>query len=156
VAGVARQKSQRRAKYAPKLWTAQAAVNALRAGTVTSSLIGTCLGYASDRRGTKAETANCDTRTSQIWRLAGSTLRTPAGLCLAATSSRRTAPVELARCTRSSLQVWQVRPGAEVYNAGARRCLADPVPLSKNGDLPGIALDAAACIHNQGQGWFEP
>jgi hypothetical protein len=143
-------------RYTKDLLAAQNAVNTLRQGTVTSALIGTCLGFTADRSGGKAETANCATRASQIWRLSGSTLRTAAGLCLAATARSRTAVVELAKCSRSSLQSWQVRPGFELYNPGAGRCLADTVPKGQGGDLPGVVLKAARCASSQGEGWFKP
>jgi hypothetical protein len=143
--------------YAVQLWpAAQEAVNALRQGTVSSAVIGTCLGFAADRRGARAETGNCGTASSQIWRLAGSTLRTRAGLCLAATSATRTADVALARCSGGSLQSWQIRPDAELYNAGARRCLNDPLPAFSGGDKPGVVLKTARCVNSQGEGWFEP
>ncbi len=143
--------------YATQLWpAAQQAVNALRQGTIASAVIGTCLGFAADRRGASAETGNCGTASSQIWRLAGATLRTHVGLCLAATSSSRPAGVALARCTGGSLQSWQVRPDAELYNAGARLCLDDPVAAFSGGDKPGVVLRTAPCRNGQGEGWFEP
>jgi hypothetical protein len=143
--------------YAIQLWpAAQEAVNALRQGTVASAVIGTCLGFTADRRGAGAETGNCGSASSQIWRVAGATLRAPAGLCLAASSASRVADVALARCTRSSLQTWLVRPDAELYNAGARRCLADPLPAFDGGDKPGHVLKTEPCVNSQGEGWFEP
>jgi Lysozyme like domain/Ricin-type beta-trefoil lectin domain len=142
--------------YASQLWYAQQAVNALRQGTVGSSVNGSCLAYPLDRRGAKARTANCGTAAPKIWKLAGSTLRTSGGLCLTATSSSHTAAVELARCTRSSLESWQTRGGGQLYNAGARRCLSDQTPLSAGGSLPGVVLDTASCAGTQGDGWFLP
>ncbi len=142
--------------FAGDLWPAQQAVSALRQGTVASAVTGSCLGYSADRRGKKAELANCGTSLSRIWRLVGSTLRTPANLCVAATSRSRSAPVELAKCTGSSLQAWTTRPGAQLYNAGAHRCLDDPVLISNGGDKPGIVLVAASCNGSQGEGWFKP
>jgi hypothetical protein len=143
--------------YASQLWpAAQEAVNALRQGTVASAVIGTCLGFSADRRGARAETGNCGSASSQTWRVAGVTLRTQAGLCLAAASASRPADLTLARCTGSSLQAWQIRPDAELYNTGARRCLADPLPAFSGGDKPGHVLKTEACVNSQGEGWFEP
>jgi hypothetical protein len=142
--------------YAGSLWAAQQAVNALRRGTVASTVTGSCLGFPADRRGARVKLANCGSKTGQIWRLAGSTLRTPANLCAAATSRSRTAPIELAKCTGSSLQAWAARPGAQLYNTGAHRCLDDPVLIAKGGDKPGVVLVAASCNGSQGEGWFKP
>ncbi len=143
--------------YAIELWpAAQEAVNALRQGTVASAVIGTCLGFSADRRAARAETGNCGSTSGQIWRVVGATLRTHAGLCLAATSASRAADLTLARCSGSSLQSWQIRPDAELYDIGARRCLDDPIPAFSGGDKPGVILTTAACVNSQGEGWFEP
>lgn len=142
--------------YASNLWAAQVAVNALRQGTVASTVNGSCLGYPLDRRGSKVRLANCGSSTPQIWKLAGSTLRTSGGLCLTATSRSHAAAIEVSRCTGSSMQAWQARPGAQLYNAGAHRCLSDPVLVSKGGSKPGIVLETATCNNTQGEGWFKP
>ncbi len=142
--------------YAGYLWAAQQAVNALHQGTVASAVTGSCLGFPVDRRGAKVKLANCGSKTGQVWRLAGSTLRTPANLCVAATSRSRSAPVELTKCTGSSLQAWSARPGAQLYNTGAHRCLDDPVLIAKGGDKPGVVLVTASCNGSQGDGWFKP
>jgi Ricin-type beta-trefoil lectin domain/Lysozyme like domain len=143
-------------KFAFVMWPAQQAVSALRQGSVTSALTGSCLGYPRDRTGARIELANCDTGTPQIWRLSGSTLRTLGGLCLTAASRTRTADVTLARCSRSSLEQWLPQTtGAELYNPGSRRCLADPV-TGAGDSSPGIVLVTAACSPRQGEGWFKP
>jgi hypothetical protein len=134
------------------LWAAQRAVNALRKGTVTSALAGSCLGYPSDRRGGVVRLENCGTASREIWRMAGATLRTAAGLCLAATSRRRSAVLRLARCGRTSLEAWLVRHGAELYNPGSHRCLSDPT----GGDRPGLVLTAGTCTISRQEAWFRP
>jgi hypothetical protein len=141
--------------FAYVMWPAQEAVNALRQGTVTSAVTGSCLGYPSDKTGAKVELANCGTRTPQSWRAEGASLRTAAGLCLAATSRTRSADVTLARCSRSSLEQWLAQGGAELYNPGSRRCLADTVK-GAGYDKPGVVLVAAPCSPTQGEGWFKP
>jgi hypothetical protein len=142
-------------KFAFVMWPAQQAVSALRQGTVTSALTGSCLGYPADRAGAKIELANCDTSTPQIWRVVGASLRTRDGLCLTARSATRSADVTLARCSRSALEQWLPQAGAELYNPGAHRCLADTVTGADN-DKPGIVLVAASCSPTQGEGWFKP
>jgi Ricin-type beta-trefoil lectin domain len=137
------------------MWPAQQAVNALRQGTVASSVTGSCLGYPRDKAGGKAELENCGSKVPQIWRLTGSTVRTTGGLCLAATSRTRSATVKLARCSRSSLQEWQAAADSALYNPGSRRCLADTVKGSGY-DKPGVVLVTAPCKPTQGEGWFKP
>jgi Lysozyme like domain/Ricin-type beta-trefoil lectin domain len=138
--------------FAAYLWAAQRAVSALRRGTVTSALAGSCLGYPADRRGQVARLENCGTPAHEIWRVKGSTLRTSGGLCLAATSRRRSAVVRLARCSRSKFEAWQGRSDAELYNAGAHRCLSDRT----GADRPGLALTATACSVSRHEAWFRP
>jgi hypothetical protein len=142
-------------KFAFVMWPAQQAVNALRRGTVTSAVTGSCLGYPNDTRGAKVRLANCDTSTPQIWRLDGATLRSQAGLCLAATAKTRSADVTLARCSRSPLEQWLSHADAELYNPGSHRCLADAVK-GPGYDKPGVVLVAARCSPSQGEGWFKP
>ncbi len=45
--------------------------------------------------------------------------------------------------------------GAELYNPGSHRCLADTVKGSGN-SKPGVILVAAPCSPTQGEGWFRP
>jgi hypothetical protein len=143
--------------YAKDIPLAQEAVNALHAGTVASTIIGSCLGYAADKAGQKALLANCHAKYSQSWQVSGETLRTHSGLCLTATSSRHAAAVDLARCTRgNTLQEWIAESAAELYNPGAHRCLADTTPISRGGDKPGVVIVATACSPTQGEGWFKP
>jgi ricin-type beta-trefoil lectin protein/lysozyme-like protein len=143
--------------YASLLWPAQQAVSSLRQGTITEALIGSCLGYPSDRRGAPVRQENCGAPNAQVWRMAGSSLRTTAGLCLAATSSSRNARVELARCSGSTLQRWEPRSSEELYNPGSRRCLANPakgaIPVI---DKPGFILETQRCAVTQEEVWFEP
>jgi hypothetical protein len=142
--------------YATYLWAAQQAVNGLHSGAVPTAVTGSCLGFASDGKGAPARLANCSEKGSQVWRLVGATLRSAAGLCLAATSSRHAAIVKLQPCRRSTLQNWEPKADAELYNAGAHRCLVDPKWGQAGGDLPGIELMTAPCAVSQGDGWFEP
>jgi hypothetical protein len=141
--------------YAAYLTAAQQAVNGLKAGKVASGVVGSCLGYPSDRRGAAAQLANCNSNTPQIWHLVGGTLRTSAGLCLTATSSRRTAKVDLMRCNGSAMQRWNIGSFAQLNNPGARRCLSDPVNGTA-GDKPGITLVAASCLARDGDAWYKP
>jgi hypothetical protein len=137
--------------YARFLWPAQQAVNRLRAGTVTSALAGSCLGYPHDRPGAVALLENCGRRAAEIWRRVGTTLHTAAGLCLSATSYRFAAVVRLTRCRRrSGLQQWRSTRLAQLYNPASHRCLSDP----SGGDTSGLVLTAAACSASRQESWF--
>jgi hypothetical protein len=137
--------------FAPYLWAAQQAVNRLSAGTVTSALAGSCLGYPHDRPGDRALLENCGWRAAEIWRMVGSTLHTAAGLCLSATSYRLSAVVRLARCSRRSrLQQWHSTRFSQLYNPASHRCLSDP----SGGDTSGLVLTAASCSASRQETWF--
>ncbi len=139
--------------YASYLWPAQRAVNALHQGTVTSALIGSCLGYPSDQRGALVELENCGTAAAdQMWTVRGSTLRTEGGLCLSATAMHRSAPLAVRTCDQSTLQAWLLRSGDTLRNAGSGLCLNDPGASTS----PGLVLDDAPCELAQNQAWFRP
>ncbi len=112
--------------YKRYLAAAQAAVSALRAGTVTSADIGWCASYGSDRRGADVRVAHCgigDIR-AQWWTItSGGWLRTTGGLCLSAPSGDS---VTVQRCSSQLRQHWQARSGSTLYNEGARSCLTAP------------------------------
>jgi Ricin-type beta-trefoil lectin domain/Lysozyme like domain len=138
--------------YAQYLWPAQQAVTRLRTGTVASAVIGSCLGYPSDRAGARAKLENCGRPGGQTWHVAGATLHSRAGLCLAAASRHDGAVVVLSRCSRSRLQQWAARRGDLLYNRGAGRCLSD----TSGGDKPGLGLSIESCAISQREGWFRP
>lgn len=139
--------------YARYLWPAQQAVNALRQGTITSALIGSCVAYPSDRLGALVELANCGTGAAdQIWTIRGNTLRTSGGLCLSTTATHRSAPLALHTCDLSTLQEWLGRSGFTLYNPGAGLCMNDPDSLI----TPGLVLDDSTCALAQNQAWFRP
>jgi Ricin-type beta-trefoil lectin domain/Lysozyme like domain len=132
---------------------AQVAVNALRAGTVTNGLVGSCLGYPGNKAGAAAILENCGSAAAdQQWTVKGSTLRTSSGLCLAASSRRKAGPAVLRRCSASALQKWLAHAGAALYNPAARRCLTDPGAAIK----PGAVIGAFACSGQRDQSWFRP
>lgn len=138
--------------YASFLPAAQAAVNALRSGTVTSGLIGSCLGYPRDQVSAKVILENCGSAAAdQIWRVSGATLRTGRGLCLTA-GSRHPATVLLGRCGRSTLQHWLAHTDASLYNPGGRRCLTDPNGAVK----PGAVISLTGCTGARDQTWWLP
>jgi hypothetical protein len=138
--------------YAGFLPAAQAAVNALRAGTVTSGEIGSCLGYPRDRANAKVILQNCGSAAAdQIWRVSGGVIRTGGGLCLTA-GSRHPAAVLLGRCGRSPLQRWLAHGDDSLYSQGARRCLTDP----RGADKPGAVIGLAGCTGARDQTWWLP
>jgi Lysozyme like domain/Ricin-type beta-trefoil lectin domain len=143
--------------YAGFLPAAQSAVNALRAGTVTSGEIGSCLSYPSDRSGARVILANCGTAAAdQIWRIRGAAVRTGRGLCLTA-GSRHPGAVLLGRCGRSPrhlrlAQRWLAHGDDSLYSPGARRCLTDP----RAADKPGAVIGLARCTGARDQTWWLP
>jgi Lysozyme like domain/Ricin-type beta-trefoil lectin domain len=140
--------------YAQFLAAAQASVNALRAGTVTGGLPGSCLGYPSDALMAAAVMQTCGSGAAdEQWATVGSTLQTSGGLCLTAASRSLSAPVVLSTCNSSPLQRWLAHADAALYNPAARRCLS----------YPGTAIAAAAavigdlaCNGTARQAWFRP
>jgi hypothetical protein len=139
--------------YAGFLPAAQTAVNALQAGTVTSGIAGSCLGYRSDAVQAPAIAEDCGSRAAdQQWTVRGSTLQTSAGLCLAASSRRRAGPVALRDCNGSLLQEWVAHADAALYNPAARRCLNDPGGAGQ----PGAVIGDLACNGLPDQAWFIP
>jgi hypothetical protein len=139
--------------YASFLWPAQQAVNALRHGTVTSALIGSCLAFPTDAAGATARLANCGSGAAdQIWTASGNTLRTGRGMCLTVTSRDANGPVDLALCDGSKTQQWRQGPGSTLYNPAARRCLTDP----GSSLTPGVVLAATGCQDTQNEAWFRP
>lgn len=139
--------------YARFLPAAQEAVNELTAGTVTSGLAGSCLGYPRDKVNAAAILENCGSGAAdQIWKTRGSTLRTGAGLCLAARSAGKPGTSVLRRCNGRSLQSWAAHGDASLYNAGARRCLYDP----KAADKPGAVIGVEGCSGARDQTWYRP
>jgi hypothetical protein len=139
--------------FAGFLPAAQTAVNALRAGTVTSGINGSCLGYPRDRVNAEAILENCGSAAAdQIWQVQGTVLRTRGGLCLAARSARGSGPAVLRRCGASSLQRWLAHGDASLDNAGARRCLTDP----RGADKPGAVIQLQPCRGARSQTWYRP
>jgi hypothetical protein len=138
--------------FARFLWAAQQGVSAIRRGTLTSAMIGSCAAYAADRPGAPVRLASCGSgATDQQWTMSGGRLRTGRGLCLAA-GSAGPGPVSVRRCSGSRLQQWQQRGGSTLFNSGARLCLTGPGAAVR----PGPALVDQPCGRRQDQGWFRP
>jgi hypothetical protein len=139
-------------RYKRYLRAARAAVRALRRGTLTTGLIGSCAAYPTDRRRAKVRLANCGSAVrDQMWTRSKSRLRTHGGLCLGA-RYRRSGPVTVQKCSGRYRQQWWVRRGFSLYNRGARKCLTDP-----GGSLrPGHALSVGPCRRWRGKTWFRP
>jgi Lysozyme like domain/Ricin-type beta-trefoil lectin domain len=138
--------------YAQFVWAAQQAVNALRGGTITSGLLGSCAAYAAGAPGAQVRLANCGSGSaSQQWTTSASTLRTTGGLCLTAAPAAG-APVTVLRCTGSRVQDWERGPGSGLRNAGTGLCLAD----AGSSRTPGHLLTGQPCARRQGQAWFRP
>jgi Lysozyme like domain/Ricin-type beta-trefoil lectin domain len=132
---------------------AQQAVNRLTAGTVTSGLTGTCLGYPDDAVQAAVTAGECGSGAADLqWTIQGAALRTSAGLCLSAPSWRHRGPAVLRDCDASPLQDWIAHPDAALYNPAARRCLNDPGAAA----APGAVIGDRACDGGRAQTWFKP
>jgi hypothetical protein len=137
--------------YAQFVWAAQQAVNALRGGTITSGLLGSCAADA-DSPGSQVRLATCGSGSaSQQWMTSATTLRTTGGLCLTAALPAGT-PVTVQRCAGRRVQAWERGPGSELRNAATGLCLAD----AGSSRAPGHLLTGQPCARRQGQAWFRP
>ena len=136
-------------RYLPQ---ARAAVEALRAGTVTSAKVGWCAAYRFDRRGADVRLAPCGRALrTELWSRSAGRLRARGGLCMGAPSGRVGRAV-LQRCSRGRRQQWQSRPGFTLYNKGARKCLTIP----RRSGTAGHALTLGPCHVRRSEAWYIP
>jgi hypothetical protein len=112
--------------YANYLADVQAAVGALRVGTVPSGVPGVCLSRVKYAQGAAAVTAACGSGTRrQLWGIAGQAIQ-DGRYCLAVASAASNAGVVLSACDGSAAQQWAPQGNGELRNAESGRCLRDP------------------------------
>ena len=138
--------------YNNYLAAAQAAVKALRGGTVPSGVAGICLSRVGYAQNAAAVTSTCGSGAGkQQWRIAGRSIR-DGKYCLAVASAGKTAAVHLRRCNRSTYQQWTALGNGLLRNALGSRCLRDPGSTL----TPGTPVNVGSCITAASRVWWLP
>lgn len=138
--------------YGNYLGAAQAAVTALRHGTVPSAVPGVCLSRVKYAVNAAAVIARCGSGARRMeWRVAGPAIR-DGRFCLAVASGSATAGVRLRRCNGSKYQQWAALGNGLLQNALAGRCLRDPGGTN----VLGTALTVGSCRLVSSRVWWLP
>lgn len=138
--------------YGNYLGAAQAAVTALRHGTVPSAVPGVCLSRVKYAVNAAAVIARCGSGARRMdWRVAGPAIR-DGRFCLAVASDSATASVRLRRCNGSKYQQWAALGNGLLRNALAGRCLRDPGGTN----VLGTALTVGSCRLVSSRVWWLP
>jgi len=137
----------------PYLDRVQAAVTALRSGTVPSAVLGECLAWAKQAAGARVVLANCGggSVSLQQWAIASGKLRA-GSLCAAIASTSGNPGVVLARCGRARSQEWLPYGRAELRNAADGKCVTDP----QSSLTAGVQVDVSRCTDAKAQTWWLP
>lgn len=128
----------------------QAAVNSINRGTVTSAMLGECLGNMRSAANTPVVIAACGTASpKEVWTRSGLTIKTNSA-CLAVLTPKGTPHVVLRWCDGLRWQDWRLAGRDELRNVASGKCLTDP-----NGSLTtGTRLVAAPCANAKDQTWW--
>ncbi len=138
--------------YDSYLSAAQAAIGALRHGTVPGGAPGVCLSRVKYAANAAAVIARCGSGARRMdWRIAGPAIK-DGQFCLAVASVSATADVRLRRCNGSKYQQWTVLGTGLLQNALAGRCLRDPGGT----DVLGTALNVGSCSQVSSRVWWLP
>ncbi len=138
--------------YGSYLSAAQAAVSALRHGTVPGGVPGVCLSRVKYIANAAAVIARCGSGARrQEWRIAGQAIK-DGRFCLAVASASATANVRLRRCNGSSYQRWRALGTGLLRSALAGRCLRDP----GGSNVIGAALNVGSCSQVSSRVWWLP
>ena len=138
--------------YGNYLSEAQAAVTALRHGTVPSAVPGVCLSRVKYAANAAAVIARCGSGARRMdWRIVGTAIK-DGRFCLAVASDRATANVRLRRCNGSKYQQWAALGSGLLQNALAARCLRDPGGTN----VLGTALTVGSCRQVRSRIWWLP
>lgn len=138
--------------YGNYLGAAQAAVTALRHGTVPSAVPGVCLSRVRYAVNAAAVIARCGSGARRMdWRIAGTAIR-DGRFCLAVASDSATASVRLRRCNGSKYQQWAALGNGLLRSALAGRCLRDPGGTN----VLGTALTVGSCRLVSARVWWLP
>jgi len=138
--------------YGNYLAEAQAAVTALRHGTVPAGVAGVCLSRVKYAVNAAAVIARCGSGARRMdWRIAGSAIK-DGKFCLAVASAYATAGVRLRRCNGSTYQQWTATGAGLLQNALAGRCLRDPGGTN----VVGTPLTVGSCSQVSSRIWWLP
>ncbi len=138
--------------YDSYLSAAQAAVGALRHGTVPGGVPGVCLSRVKYAANAAAVIARCGSGARRMdWRIAGPAIK-DGEFCLAVASAGATADVRLRRCNGSKYQQWTALGTGLLRSALAGRCLRDP----GGSDVLGTALNVGSCSQVSSRVWWLP
>ncbi len=138
--------------YDSYLSAAQAAVGALRYGTVPGGVPGVCLSRVKYAANAAAVIARCGSGTRrQQWRIARPAIK-DGKFCLAVASASGTAAVRLRRCNGSRYQRWTALGNGLLQNALAGRCLRDPGGSA----VVGTVLSVGSCRPVTSRVWWLP
>jgi Lysozyme like domain/Ricin-type beta-trefoil lectin domain len=138
--------------YDNYLSVAQAAITALRGGTVPSGVAGVCLSRAAYAQDAAVITSTCGSGTGrQQWHIGRRAVR-DGKYCLAVASPSTTADVHLRRCNGSSYQQWTALGNGLLRNTLAGRCLRDP----NSTVTPGIQVNVGSCTAAASRVWWLP
>ena len=138
--------------YDSYLSAAQAAVGALRHGTVPGGVPGVCLSRVKYAANAAAVIARCGSGARRMeWRIVGPAIK-DGQFCLAVASDSATADVRLRRCNGSKYQQWTALGTGQLQNALAGRCLRDPGGT----DVLGTALKVGSCSQVSSRVWWLP
>jgi hypothetical protein len=138
--------------YDGYLSAAQAAVGALRHGTVPGGVPGVCLSRVKYEANAAAVIARCGSGARRMdWRIAGPAIK-DGEFCLAVASASATAGARLRRCNGSKYQQWTALGTGLLQNALAGRCLRDP----GGSDVLGTALNVGSCSQVSSRVWWLP
>ncbi|MGP8001217.1 MAG: ricin-type beta-trefoil lectin domain protein [Streptosporangiaceae bacterium] len=138
--------------YGNYLSGAQAAVGALRNGTVPAGVPGVCLSRVKYAQNAAVVIARCGSGARrQMWRVAGQAVE-DGTFCLAVASRSNTASLRLRHCNGSPYQQWTALGNGQLSNALAGRCLRDPGAST----TVGTALNVGSCIQVSSRDWWLP
>lgn len=138
--------------YGNYLSAAQAAVAALRHGTVPSAVPGVCLSRVKYAANAAAVIARCGSGTRRMdWRITGPAIK-DGKFCLAVASASATANVRLRRCNGSKYQQWTATGTGLLRSALAGRCLRDPGGTN----VVGTGLNVGSCSQVSSRVWWLP
>lgn len=138
--------------YGNYLSAAQAAVTALRHGTVPGGVAGVCLSRVKYAANAAAVIARCGSGARRMeWRIAGPAVK-DGKFCLAVASAGATASVRLRRCNGSKYQQWTGTGTGLLRSALAGRCLRDPGGTN----VVGAALNVGSCRQVSSRVWWLP
>ena len=138
--------------YSNYLSVAQAAITAMRGGTVPSGVAGVCLSRAAYAQDAPVITSTCGSGAGrQQWHIGRHAVR-DGKYCLAVASPSSTAATHLRRCNGSAYQQWTALGNGLLRNTLAGRCLRNPDSTI----TPGTQVNVGSCVAAASRVWWLP